>query len=431
MEKLSNYCKIYSLETPGSVVLFSTKQASTVILPETMLEDIAAGGISQEEREALIDLGFLVSTEEEKSEILLFMEELNEMDRVFHAKIVMNLDCNLACTYCFEGRRKGRFYMTKETADRIVDFMRGDIFLQKEEWRFTFYGGEPLLSLELIAYLSGKLKAEAERNGVRYNGYIITNGTLLSAKTAHRLKALGLKEAAVTIDGPGNVHDLFRPFKTGKGSFDSIMRNVKEVCGTIKIQLGGNYTRENYRLMPLLLDYLIGEGLTPEKIPLVRFDPVLSERSGIAPPDFHEGCDCLNESWFYEASLFLREEILKREFGLTAIAPSPCMMEMRDRLLINYDGSIYKCPGLIGRKEFCVGDIWNGIRDYRESHNLGNWKNEECLNCAYLPLCFGGCRYMKFIRDGNMNGVDCRKPYFDACLEALVKQDIKYGLTAS
>lgn len=28
----------------------------------------------------------------------------------------------------------------------------------------------------------------------------------------------------------------------------------------------------------------------------------------------------------------------------------------------------------------------------------------------------------------NMDGVDCKKPYFDATLEALVKQDIRYGL---
>jgi hypothetical protein len=35
-----------------------------------------------------------------------------------------------------------------------------------------------------------------------------------------------------------------------------------------------------------------------------------------------------------------------------------------------------------------------------------------------------GCRYMKLVRDGNISGVDCKKPYYDACLEALVKQDL-------
>ncbi len=101
------------------------------------------------------------------------------------------------------------------------------------------------------------------------------------------------------------------------------------------------------------------------------------------------------------------------------------MMELKDNLVVNYDGGFYKCPGFIGRQGFCVGDLRNGVQDYRQSHNLDNWKNEECLNCSYLPLCFGGCRYMKLVRDGNINGVDCKRPYLDVTLERLIYQDIE------
>jgi uncharacterized protein len=129
-----------------------------------------------------------------------------------------------------------------------------------------------------------------------------------------------------------------------------------------------------------------------------------------------------------KAGLFLREEILRRGYTMERMQPVVCMMEHRNNILVNYDGDIYKCPGLIGRQEYKAGDIRTGIKDYRDSHNLDNWKNEECLDCEYLPLCFGGCRYMKYVRDGNMAGVDCKKPYFDATLEKIVKQDIRYGL---
>ena len=100
------------------------------------------------------------------------------------------------------------------------------------------------------------------------------------------------------------------------------------------------------------------------------------------------------------------------------------MMELDDSLVVNYDGSLYKCPGFIGRQGFCIGDLRNGVQEYRQSHNLDNWKNEECLNCSYLPLCFGGCRYMKLLCDGNLDGIDCKKPYLDATLETLICQDI-------
>jgi uncharacterized protein len=97
-------------------------------------------------------------------------------------------------------------------------------------------------------------------------------------------------------------------------------------------------------------------------------------------------------------------------------------------MVINYDGALYKCPGLIGRKEFCAGTVKKGLRDYASTYNLGHWKNGECLACSYLPLCFGGCRYLKLIRDGTMQGNDCKKEYFDKALESLVLQDVKCTL---
>jgi uncharacterized protein len=427
----SNYTKIFPhFNDPDSVILFSTKNASIIVVPASMVKDIEAGKITEEEKKTLSELGFLVrSREEERKEMLRYMDELNNADTIFAAKVVMNMDCNLACKYCFEGSRKGQFYMTKETADFFIDFTKKNSLQNKEEIRITFYGGEPLMSVDLIAYISEKIKALAKDNGLTYNAYIVTNGTLLTQRVAERLKACGLEEASVTIDGPKDIHDICRPFKGGRGSFDPIIRNLRDVADMLGIEVGGNFTKNNYRDFPLLLDYLLDNGLTPDRLSGVRFDPVTNETEGIVVSDFKDGCGSLNEPWLFEASIFLREEILRRGYRMHNVVPMPCLIDLRARVIINYDGSIYKCPGLIGREEYKVGDIKTGIKDFRISHNLVNWKNEECLNCAYLPLCFGGCRYMKLVRDGNMDGVDCKKPYLDATLETLVKQDIKYGLT--
>jgi uncharacterized protein len=463
---LSRYCKIYPhREDPDSLILFSTKTASIITVPESMIEEIEKGNISEEEKETLLKLGFLVNdADEESEEMLVFMDELNVLNKKFSAILVMNLDCNLACRYCFEGSRKGRFYMTQETADLFIDFVknkylhvyntlpsnptikgwehtpaplsRGDFSSPLmgndrgerrllEDIKITFYGGEPLLSTELIIYLSERLKSLAEDKNIKYSASLITNGTLLTRNVVEKLKPLGLKIASITLDGPKEVHDQFRPFKPGKGTFDAIVRNINEVCDIIDVQLGGNFTQENYREFPFLLDYLMDNGLTPDKIPYVKFDPVFKESKGIAPPDFHEGCGSINEPWLFDAGIFLREEILKRGYCTQKIMPSPCMMELKDNLVVNYEGSFYKCPGLIGRERFMVGDLNTGIEEYRMSHNLDNWRNEECLNCSYLPLCFGGCRYMKLVQDGDINGVACKRLYFDETLKAFIYQDIE------
>ncbi len=94
----------------------------------------------------------------------------------------------------------------------------------------------------------------------------------------------------------------------------------------------------------------------------------------------------------------------------------------------SYDGALYKYPGFIGMEEFKCGDIKEGVTDYTGSYNLGIWKNEECTDCIYLPLCYGGCRYMTFLRDGNVKALDCQREYLDATLEEMIKQEIRYGL---
>ena len=56
--------------------------------------------------------------------MLGFLDEVNALNTTLSIRLVMNLDCNLACRYCFEGTRKGKFYMSKETADRAIEFVK-------------------------------------------------------------------------------------------------------------------------------------------------------------------------------------------------------------------------------------------------------------------------------------------------------------------
>ncbi len=430
--QLSNFVKIFPYkEQPDYLLLYSTKRASTILLPKTTLKSIEDGSLEQSDADTLSSLGFLVpDANEEKNEMLNILDEANKQRKKFTAMIVLNLDCNLACKYCYEGSMKGKLYMSSDTAESLIDFTESRYLAHGKSVHFDFYGGEPLLSVELIKHISKKLKTSAEEKGLQYTFNLVTNGTLLKRKTAEELLPYGLKSAKVTLDGPKENHDMFRCFKSGAGSFDIIIRNIKDICGIMEIQVGGNYTSENYKDFPNLLDYLLQQGLTPEKFQMVKFDPVTKTRKEVALPDFREGAESINEPWVFETSLFLREEILKRGFHTPKIVPSPCMVEITDDIVINYNGTFYKCPALIGWKGFEAGDLRTGIKDYKESHSLGIWKTEECLDCEYLPLCFGGCRFMKLLRDGRIDGVDCKKPYLDATLESLIKQEIMYNLKA-
>lgn len=159
---LSKYCKIYpSGKTSRNVILYSTKNAAIGEMPRAMAANISDGTRSKEDRETLRKMGFLINDFlKERKQILGFIDDLNEINKTLNIKLVMNLDCNLACRYCFEGTRKGKFYMTKQTADDFISFVKKTVHKKMgfKELLITFYGGEPLLSRELIVYISQKLK---------------------------------------------------------------------------------------------------------------------------------------------------------------------------------------------------------------------------------------------------------------------------------
>ncbi len=406
----------------------STKKTSVALLREETFRSIEKGTLAPADEAALLKLGIIVPDREEEKRLMLdYINGLNARNSELNMTAVLNLDCNFACTYCFEGGMKGKRYMSRETAGLLVKFIQDRFSGIKTSLSVTFYGGEPLLSLDLIVFISEALKAFAAERAAQYTFNMITNGSLFTRSVAERLIPLGLRGAKITLDGPAEVHNRCRPFKSGAGSFDAVMKNIKDTCDLVKISIGGNYQKENYARFPELLDLLESSGITPAYVSKVKFDPVAGrpDREG-ATVDFADGCLSLNEPWLVDASLLLREAILRKGYDVPKLRPLPCQLEVNDAYVSNFDGTLYKCPALIGIKDFEIGSLREEIKGENDSPYPGIWKNKECLECAYLPLCFGGCRYMAYVRGGNIEKVDCKRPYLDAALETIVSQDIRY-----
>ncbi|MGA1863900.1 MAG: geopeptide radical SAM maturase [bacterium] len=417
-------------EKPGYLLLFSTKQASKVFLKEETFKAIEQGTLSPSDEALLSKLGMIVhDREEEKQTVFGLLDKINTNNRVLEIMVVLNMDCNFSCIYCYEGDMKGKLYMSDDTAKRLIDFIKGKFIKDKQSLILHFYGGEPLLSLERIKSISRELKSFTEKKGGSFYFTITTNGSLFKRPAAKELVFLGLRSVKITLDGIAETHNKSRPFKSGAPSFDTIIGNIKETCDLTRVGIGGNFDKENYEKFVSLLDYLEKEGLTSEKISMVKFDPVMKQPLGGAMPSgYASGCMSINEPWLSKASAILREEILKKGYKTLTLLPMPCMVEVSASFVVNFDGFIYKCPAFVGKKDFAVGSLLTGITDYSSFYKLGIWKNQGCAECLYLPLCFGGCKYMTFIRDGRVDALDCKKAYLDTSLETMIMQDIKYNL---
>lgn len=424
---VSCFVKIYpNSDDADTVLIYSTLRGATVQVSREVADDLLLGTLEGPERETMIRLGILVPDKvAEQQQVAGYFDWANANSRRFTALVTLNLDCNLACPYCYEDHFRGKKYMSDATADILVKTILNGPISAGKEVLLDFYGGEALLSIPLIRRIAKPLHEASFKRGIAFSFNLVTNGTLLTRNVVEELVGFGLVGAKITIDGPPQIHNIQRPFVSGKGSFDIIMSNLKEVCGLIKVQLGGNFTRTNYQLFPELLDILKAEGISTDMLYMIQFSPIVPTAGEAGLGDFSMGCACTNEPWLIAASLYLREEILKRGWNTPKPKLMGCMVEFENDLIVAWDGSIFKCPAFMGWNDLKIGTLADGISDYRESHNMNVWKNDECFECSYLPLCFGGCRFLQRLRTGAIDGVDCRKQYFDEALEQTVRQDVE------
>lgn len=412
------------------VLLFSARQGSLAIVDKNVYNQLINGDLSGEENQTFIDLGMIVENRrQEMNDIINFFDLFQTQNLVCQFTIAMNLDCNFSCSYCYEGLNKSKRYMSIETLELVFNFIISKLEQGMKTIVVDFHGGEPLLSLNQIEYLAKKLSITAKQYDAEFHFSLVTNGSLMTRNTIERLSGFGLVGAKVTIDGPKSNHNMHRPFCDGSGSFDVIIENIKDSRDLIKVGIGGNFSKNNYREFVKLLDYLIENDLTPKNIFQIKFDPImLPNNYKKLPIAQYDGCISINDSWVNKAIIFLREEILQRGYSTQRPKFVKCAANVKNSFIIDCDGFLYKCPMFVGNSSFAIGNLKS---NHKHTENFQNqiWKNKRCENCIYLPLCFGGCRYSALTASGNVNETDCRKTFFDTSLETILKQDIKYTLT--
>jgi uncharacterized protein len=102
----------------------------------------------------------------------------------------------------------------------------------------------------------------------------------------------------------------------------------------------------------------------------------------------------------------------------------PCEIHRDNAHTIGPEGSLYACPGFASDGPMATGHI-DGRQDpfrSRAAENfakLSAWK--ECHDCAFIPVCAGGCTVASNNELGNMNTPNCHKPSFEAGVVALAR----------
>jgi uncharacterized protein len=455
---------IFNLRVPlperDEVFLMNTlTDAQLVVSPDVaaLLDRCAAEapGFTDEEREA-VDLlrehGFLVdSREDDRRALDEYFASIRQDASELQVTVLTTLQCNFACDYCFQGDHgdynKFAEKMTLETALRVAAWIDRELDrLRPERVVLTFFGGEPLLNLPVMYALAERTHRSTAARGVTMAISLVTNGLLLTPDVIDRLLPYGLRGVKITLDGDRDTHNRMRPLRGGQGTFDRIIANVRRVAGRVPIAIGGNFDETSVDSYPALLDFLAGQEFA-DKLVKVNFKPVIRTApppKGILPlipvdaggkplngtcmtsAGAGSGSMCENCDFVDEKMAFLRRETKRR--GLPTpdgVHMGPCQIHKQNSHTVGPDGSLYACPGVSGELGLSVGHV-DGRREPRREvarqqfGSLGPW--ESCGDCAFIPVCAGGCLVASHTQLGDMNTPTCHKPSFESALISLAQE---------
>ncbi|HWE24278.1 MAG TPA: radical SAM protein [Myxococcales bacterium] len=417
--QLSRFVIAYHDVRPGEHVLYSVLHDRYAGIDTATIEAIArwtAGAPvdDEDEREAqqvLLDDGFLVrSRAEDDANLRAYLDRAADgIAGTMHVTLMPTLACNLACTYCFQKEQPAFTKMQERTEQSTLEWI-----LRRVDERglralhVLYFGGEPLTRKDFMLRTAKVLSASMAARGGTFTWSCITNGIGLTPDFVRKMLPFGKGSFKVTLDGDRETHDQMRVYRNGRGSFDQIFENVVVCAPLVRIHVGGNFLPELKDSFERLLDRIDAAGLRG-KLAGVHFKPVMDTQRSKSSCT---GCDGKQES---QVLVQLNRSIEKHGLGIKTMGGEtleamlgPCELHWKNNYTIDPEGRVYKCPAVAGLPGLEVDTVSShGAEKVAPLVALRPW--ERCGDCAYLPVCVGGCLGGKHLKTGRTDEVNCKK----------------------
>lgn len=330
-------------------------------------------------------------------------------------------DCNLRCKYCFAGQGgygQWRMLMSFDVARRAVDFLIAHSG-PRQHCEMDFFGGEPLMNWHVVQQTVAYVRQQEKKHNKIFKLSLTTNGFLLDKE---KVKYLTDNHIALilSLDGRKEMHDRMRPGVHGEGTYDRVLKNL-QYCVAHRdgeeYYVRGTYTRYNLDFTKDVLD-MVDKGFPALSMEPVVGDP--SEDYAIQESDLPR----VKAEYDTLAKAFIQREEAKNPFFYfhfnMSLWRGPCLPKRlrgcgagHEYLAVVPNGDIYPCHQFVGREEYVVGNVFEGLKnmkmmkEFRENHVL---TKPECVKCWAKFFCSGGCHANNVTYAGSI-----KKPLHISC----------------
>ncbi len=374
----------------------------------------------------LTDVEVLLPAEEDELAVVLQRNQTaSDLDDVLWLVVEPTAQCQMDCDYC--GQQHEDQTLSPADQDRLIGRIRGRLEAGSHRvLRVSWFGGEPLLGLDVMRALVPRLRALADEFACEYRSLIVTNGLMLSDTLAAELvKDLGIREFQITLDGPAEIHDARRRMKGGGATFDRIFANAVALARREDLQaavlIRCNIDRRNADRVGDLIQALARERVV-QRIADYYFIPVHDWGNDA-------GRLALPVEEFAEREIGWLAELISLGFTPPRLIPRRklihCMAVTPQSLSVTAYGQLFNCtePGLVSapppprvleaiasdpgspggrlpalstRAAYAIGDLASGeqsgrrqlLADFHARVARGEYP---CSTCRMLPVCGGAC----------------------------------------
>ena len=311
------------------------------------------------------------------------------MRKIAAVHLTITQDCNFKCVYCFAPHRPR--YMSETTMRKALEFLLNPEICEKNI-NIEFFGGEPLLNIDILLNAADYGKELAKKNGVELGLGVVSNMSLMTDNVINELKSRNIGLLA-SYDGI-HTHDKTRQTGTTILVAERIQAAIKAgLRVAVATQVVPGYIHELY-------ENVVGL----ERLGVTNFalNPVTHFYRKWTQSDFAE----LETQMELISNLIYEKKINKEQFAwgqlerhLNAVhriaTGNPARTDndwscgaCKGSLGIDVEGYITPCqqmPTGCGFDEWILGHVAGSIDNTKRAKFLET-KFEECVDCA-VQVC--------------------------------------------
>lgn len=378
----------------------------------------------------LFNMGFLVPKEENEKLKREFLLSQFVNDDTLDLVITLTEKCNFVCEYCAQDFIKGK--MSQTVQGNIILFVKKNIS-KYSRLRVEWFGGEPLLCLDIIKKLSESFIDICRKHRKGYSAAITTNGYLLDMDTFRVLYDNKVIAYQITLDGLKEAHDKQRCLSNKKGTYDRIMSNLMDIKNNIsssifRINIRTNFTKNIVDDMENYLKFYADKFAGDDRF--VFFVRVAEDWGGERVKGF-DGLLNENDQDILMKRIYENDPKINFYMNYSFLEPTMtvCHAVHKNMFNIGCDGKVYKCDSSV--EIACIGEICDGGKMEIDEYKVALWScgtrytSSECDECFFSCSCIkGGCP-LDIIKgyDSKMNRCSFEKRNIDSLLKLFVKSE--------